>query len=493
MTENTVEDVSTEDSTSEQEQRSDTIVTVVLTADNHLGYNSFGQSARKREEGLQRLRRAFQQATDFAVGQGVDLFIQAGDLFDTPTPDERDRSFVAARLAQLRQADVRVFVLGGVHDTPVETHTALGEVVPPPQSSYAHLGVLHYFAPNPAELEPVIFNVRDVTVGICGLGVLAGQEGNPLELVHVQYEIERAALALLVLHAPIEGLTGQGSRGVPLAGTLLDARAQISRASIENQSAFRFILAGYHHSHQQLRIGRSDVIVAGATQNMVGAEAAQPHAGNGEGSGRVSIPSHRSSGDRPESGAQEELGFVFLGLAADGIRWCKHIAVDALNLQRVMIHTDQLWGEMGAINRATATAGLAPTDIILEQLSPMCNQETIVQLRLEGSLTRSQYHQLDLNQLRRYGEENCFALAIDDSGLEIVEILRCAQDDRAGSIAPTGEEAMLARTGERFSPRQELVALADEWIAAASDEQDKKTLRLTKEDLLAALDSSRTM
>ncbi|GAC1348334.1 MAG: hypothetical protein NVSMB27_15810 [Ktedonobacteraceae bacterium] len=119
MTENTVEDVLTEASTSEQEQRSDTVVTVVLTADNHLGYNFFGQSARKREEGQQRLRRAFQQATDFAVGQGVDLFIQAGDLFDTPTPDERDRSFVAARLAQLRQADVRVFVVGGVHDTPV--------------------------------------------------------------------------------------------------------------------------------------------------------------------------------------------------------------------------------------------------------------------------------------------------------------------------------------------------------------------------------------
>src|ERR1700694_3599457 len=102
MTEETVE--KSPERPSEQRRHHDEIVTVVLTADNHLGYSSFGQQPRKREERQQRLRQAFQQATDFAVGQGVDLFIQAGDLFDTTTPDERDRSFVAARLAQLKQA-----------------------------------------------------------------------------------------------------------------------------------------------------------------------------------------------------------------------------------------------------------------------------------------------------------------------------------------------------------------------------------------------------
>ena len=82
------------------------IITIVLTADNHLGHTAFSQNPHKREQGRQRLRHAFQQATDFAVGQGVDLFVQAGDLFDTTNPDEEDRSFVAERLAQLRQAGV---------------------------------------------------------------------------------------------------------------------------------------------------------------------------------------------------------------------------------------------------------------------------------------------------------------------------------------------------------------------------------------------------
>ena len=44
-----------------------------------------------------------------------------------------------------------------------------------------------------------------------------------------------------------------------------------------------------------------------------------------------------------------------------------------------------------------------------------------------------------------------------------------------------------ARSGvERFSAREELLALADEWIAAASDEGERKALYATKEALVAA-------
>ncbi len=418
----------------DQSRHSDDCITVVLTADNHLGYMAFGQQAQKREEQQRRLRRAFQQATDFAIGQGVDMFVQAGDLFDTTTPHELDRSFVAARLAQLHHAGVRVFSLGGTHDTPTDAHPWRGEATPAPQISYDHLGVLHYFVPNAVALEPVLFTVREMSVGICGLGVLAGQEGNPFTHMRVQDDIERATIPLLVLHAPIEGLS---------AGTsLLDTRAQVSRASIENQTTFRHILAGYQHSYRHLCVGSCDVVIAGATQNI--------DFGN----------------------PAEEPGFVFLGLAADGMRWCEHISVDALALGRLVIRTNELWSSTTAVNEFDEPAKRGPTEIILERLRPLCNEQSMVQLRLEGELTRSQYHQLDLNQIRRYGAEQCFSLVIDDSGLEILP-------EQMSSIL---------ETGERFSPRKELIALADEWIAAANNEQEKKSLRVTKEELLAAMD-----
>lgn len=96
----------------------------------------------------------------------------------------------------------------------------------------------------------------------------------------------------------------------------------------------------------------------------------------------------------------------------------------------------------------------------------------MVQLRLIGELTRQQYHQLDLNQIRYYGEEHCFALAIDDSSLSLLH----------------DQEMQSVEAGERFSPREELVSLVDEWIAAAANEQEKKSLATTREELLLAMD-----
>lgn len=446
------------------------IITIVLTADNHLGHAAFSQNPHKREQGRQRLRHAFQQATDFAVGQGVDLFVQAGDLFDTTNPGEEDRSFVAERLAQLRQAGIRTFALGGIRDTPVNAHVSQDAEISaghafPPQISYARLGALHYLPPGGntrpageqsdgsaargAYLEPVMIDVRGTLLSICGLGVLAGQEGDPLAHLRVDSYIERAEISLLVLHAPLESV---GARFIAPPPSNLshgqkqspnDVHAQVSNASIANQTAFHYILAGYHHSHHQLHIGQTDIIVAGATQHL---DFSEPDA---------------------------DPGFVFLGIAADGIRWCRHIPVDALKLRHLVINTAELWPQGSDASDHTIT------DLILQRLEPLCHADSVVQLRIEGELTRSQYHQLDLNQVRHYGEELCFALVIDDSDLSFSS----GEPPLAtGEVDPT-------RVEERFSPREELVALADEWIAAAQDEQERQALLVTKEELLAALNA----
>ena len=149
------------------------------------------------------------------------------------------------------------------------------------------------------------------------------------------------------------------------------------------------------------------------------------------------------------------------------------------------------WGD--AINRGT-TINRAPTDVILERLRPLCSLDSLVQLRLEGQLTRNQYHQLDLNQLRRYGEEHCFALVIDDSGLDILPTVFSSSPFEDEIQHPPGSHVGGGNAGqltlERLSPREELVALADQWIAATNDEQEKKALGATKEDLLATMDEA---
>lgn len=431
MSEQNVEEEMSSNSAPASAEQANGVITVVLTADNHLGYAAHGQSPRKRDERRERMRHAFQQATDFAVGQGVDLFIQAGDLFDTTSPDEQDRSFVATRLAQLRQAGIQAFALGGLHDTP-----ASSQALPAPQISYARLGALQYFPPRastaPAPLEPVIVDVRGTLVGLGALGVVAGEEGDPLAQLRVDSEIERAALSLLILHAPLEG------QGPEVSAP--ETRALVSRASLA-QAPFRYILAGYHHTYRRFQAGENEVVVAGATQHV------------------------------DFNNPTDEPGFVFLGLAADGVRWCKHIGVDALELHRLVVRTTELWS---ADDEAGAEA-TNPTEVILERLRPLCTQDALIHLRLEGELTRKQYHQLDLNAIRRFGEDHSFALSIEDSAL---------------SFLPE-QQAVSAETGERFSPREELVSLANEWIEQAQDEQERKALLVTKEELLAALDGVR--
>lgn len=440
----------------EEQKLADDVITVVLTADNHLGYVASDQPPRKRELRKQQLRHAFQQVTDFAIGQGVDLFVQAGDLFDTTNPDEQDRSFVAERLSQLRHAGIRTFAIGGMHDTSIDASSMLdggkadfASSPPSPQLSYARLGALHYFtraahsltdqntaqAQESRQLEPAVLNIRGTQVGICGVSVVAGREADPLGHLRTSSDLDRVAMSLLILHAPIEGLETESSSG--------EIRAQVNRASIANQSIFRYILAGYHHAYRHESIGQCDLIVAGATQH---------------------IDFHDPD---------DEPGFVFLGLGVDGIRWCEHIALESLQLRRLIVPARDLMQHKPDANHTDITEN------ILERLRPLCTQDAMVQLRFEGELTRERYHQLDLKRIRHFGEKHCFALSVDDSALSFL-----SEQELISSV--DGYENSVHRD-ERFSPREELMALADEWIAAAPDEQERTALQATKEELLAAL------
>jgi hypothetical protein len=62
------------------------------------------------------------------------------------------------------------------------------------------------------------------------------------------------------------------------------------------------------------------------------------------------------------------------------------------------------------------------------------------------------------------------------------------RDVNANQSLQRGIASTAEPQGERLSPREELVNLVDEWMAAADDEQEKKALLATKEELLAALD-----
>ena len=88
---------------------------IIHTADVHLGarHDDLGvQAAAQRERQFD----AFVAAVDVAIRERVDLFLVAGDLFDSNVQPRRSVERVAAQLARLVEAKIRTVITPGTHD-----------------------------------------------------------------------------------------------------------------------------------------------------------------------------------------------------------------------------------------------------------------------------------------------------------------------------------------------------------------------------------------
>jgi DNA repair exonuclease SbcCD nuclease subunit len=85
------------------------------TADVHLGarHTDLGERAAAQRE---RQFAAFQRTVQVALDQRVDLFLIAGDLFDSNTQPRRSVERAAGELRRLAQATIRTVILPGTHD-----------------------------------------------------------------------------------------------------------------------------------------------------------------------------------------------------------------------------------------------------------------------------------------------------------------------------------------------------------------------------------------
>ena len=88
---------------------------LIHTADVHLGarHDDLGEQASAQRE---RQFAAFKAAIDVALAEKVDLFLIAGDLFDSNVQPRRSVERVAAQLKRLADSKVRTVVIPGTHD-----------------------------------------------------------------------------------------------------------------------------------------------------------------------------------------------------------------------------------------------------------------------------------------------------------------------------------------------------------------------------------------
>jgi DNA repair protein SbcD/Mre11 len=88
---------------------------VLHTADVHLGarHADLGDAAAAQRE---RQFAAFRASIDLAVAERLDLFLVAGDLFDSNVQPRRSVERVASELARLAEARIRTVLIPGTHD-----------------------------------------------------------------------------------------------------------------------------------------------------------------------------------------------------------------------------------------------------------------------------------------------------------------------------------------------------------------------------------------
>ncbi|MGK2851345.1 MAG: metallophosphoesterase family protein [Candidatus Limnocylindrales bacterium] len=88
---------------------------IIHTADVHLGarHDDLGNQAAAQRE---RQFAAFVAAIDLALAEKVDLFLVAGDLFDSNVQPRRSVERVAAQLQRLAGAKIRTVIAPGTHD-----------------------------------------------------------------------------------------------------------------------------------------------------------------------------------------------------------------------------------------------------------------------------------------------------------------------------------------------------------------------------------------
>jgi DNA repair exonuclease SbcCD nuclease subunit len=96
-------------------QNAPPVLRIVHTADVHLGarHADMGDKAAAQRE---RQFAAFKATVDLALEERVDLFLIAGDLFDSNTQPRRSAERVGAELARLAAAKVRTVIIPGTHD-----------------------------------------------------------------------------------------------------------------------------------------------------------------------------------------------------------------------------------------------------------------------------------------------------------------------------------------------------------------------------------------
>jgi len=259
---------------------------IIHFADLHIGYETYGRPLQDKPwtSRMQDFLDAFDHLVDYALGEGVDAVIFAGDAFKSREPTQTQQREFAKRIRRLSEAGIPTFLLVGNHDLPnAEGRAHVLEIYRTLAVPNVHIGDESWFAGK--HFAPQVLQTRSGPLQIAALPwpresrLLANDAevaAMSIEQVHAEIERKLTALigaqteqldpavpAILTSHVSINDFLVKNNPGseqwmtVGTAATLLKSEL--------HEASFDYIALGHHHNNMDLQL-RTPCFYSGSMQ-----------------------------------------------------------------------------------------------------------------------------------------------------------------------------------------------------------------------------------
>ena len=231
-------------------------------SDLHIGVENYGRT--DPNTGLSTRLGDFldslDELTEYALGNGVDLVLLAGDAYKGRDPSQTHQREFARRLLRLSNAGIPTFLLPGNHDLPAAASRAHAvEIFSTLQVPNVYVGARPICYPVPTPAGPI--QVLAVPWPSRG-AMLARDESRGLGIEEIRQELERRMTqtitqqaqlldpdipAILAGHVTVNGATTGTERSMMLGND------HVLNVSAVQQPQLEYVALGHIHKHQVLR------------------------------------------------------------------------------------------------------------------------------------------------------------------------------------------------------------------------------------------------
>ena len=329
-------------------------------SDLHLDKSFNISNLNRAQERKQDIDRNFAAAVEYALKNKPDLFLVAGDIFDRPLPGNSARVFITEMMKKLKEANIRVFMIGGNHDVPRFGSQYLAIDV------LRSAGLATVFSKSDI-MEKQILEIDGKRVCISGKSYYSKFESqNPLQDCPIPLD---GQYNLLMLHGSLQGLN--------VVSSIPEIAFQNPFRPSDIAPGLNYLALGHFHNYFERDHNGCKIVNPGSVEKLSWAE------------------------------MTDEKGFVWTELH-DSTASVEFIKVQTRKMEQSEFDLSD-----------AASSGLNLNDQIISHLRSFSDPDKIVRLDLKGQLKPEQYRQLQFNEIYEAARDMFFQLNIRHNELNV--------------------------------------------------------------------------